>query len=130
MKRCQATFCAPLKILKKWACFIRKVKFYTFIENTLKIDNNGRNFNIVEKGNNFAHGESYKNLNDTVRLLVERYPNEGFTKFKIQRVVNLFENTGSVRELNRVRTTKHITGNEEIFGTAMQAFEENSTSSV
>jgi hypothetical protein len=56
---------------------------------------------------------------------VERYPNEGFTKFKIQRVDNLFENTGSVRELNRVRTTKRITGNEEIFGTVIQAFEEN-----
>jgi hypothetical protein len=36
----------------------------------------------------------------TVRFLVEHYPNVGFTKFKVQRVVNLFEDTGSVRELN------------------------------
>jgi hypothetical protein len=36
----------------------------------------------------------------TVRFLVEHYPNVGFTKFKVQRVVNLFEDIGSVRELN------------------------------
>jgi hypothetical protein len=50
MKSCQATFCTPLKICQKWARFIRKNKFCKFIENTLKIDYNGRNFNIVEKG--------------------------------------------------------------------------------
>jgi hypothetical protein len=55
----------------------------------------------------FAYGESRKNLNDTVR----RYSNEDFTKFKVQRVINLFEDTGSVRELNRVRT-KYVTENE------------------
>jgi hypothetical protein len=37
---------------------------------------------------------------DTIRFLVEHYPNVGFTKCKVKRVVNLFENTGSVRELN------------------------------
>jgi hypothetical protein len=36
----------------------------------------------------------------TVRFLVEHYPNVGFTKCKVKRVVNLFEDTGSVRELN------------------------------
>jgi hypothetical protein len=36
----------------------------------------------------------------TVRFLVEHYPNVGFTKFKVHRVVNLFEDIGSVRELN------------------------------
>jgi hypothetical protein len=43
----------PSNILycQKWASFIRNVKLYKFIENTLKIYNNGRNFNIVEKGN-------------------------------------------------------------------------------
>jgi hypothetical protein len=41
-----------------------------------------------------------KNFNDTVRFLVEDYPNVGFTKCKVKRVVNLFEDTGSVRELN------------------------------
>jgi hypothetical protein len=35
-----------------------------------------------------------------VRFLVEHYPNVGFTKCKVKRVVNLFEDTGSVRELN------------------------------
>jgi hypothetical protein len=40
---------------------------------------------------------AYKNFNDTVRFLVEHYPNVGFTKCKVKRVVNLFE--GSVREL-------------------------------
>jgi hypothetical protein len=39
-------------------------------------------------------------MNDTLHFLVEHYPNVGFTKFKVQRVVNLFEDTGSVRELN------------------------------
>jgi hypothetical protein len=40
----------------------------------------------------FAYGECRKNFNDTVRFLVEHYSNVGFTKFKVQRVVNLFEN--------------------------------------
>jgi hypothetical protein len=48
----------------------------------------------------FACGECRKNFNNTVRFLVEHYPNVGFTKFKVQRVVTLFEETGSVRELN------------------------------
>jgi hypothetical protein len=34
----------------------------------------------------------------TVRFLVEHYPNVGFTKCKVKRVVNLFEDTGSIRE--------------------------------
>jgi hypothetical protein len=42
----------------------------------------------------FAYGECRNKFNDRVRFLV------GFTKFKVQRVVNLFEDTGSVRELN------------------------------
>jgi hypothetical protein len=44
--------------------------------------------------------ECRKNFNDTGRLLVERYPNVGFTKCTVKRVVNLFEDTESVRELN------------------------------
>jgi hypothetical protein len=39
-------------------------------------------------------------INDTVRFLVEQYPNVGFRKCKVKRVVNLFEDTASVRELN------------------------------
>jgi hypothetical protein len=71
------------------------------IENTLKIDYSGRNFNIVEKGKKkIAYGECRKNFNDTLRFLVEHYPNVGFTKCKVKRVVNLFEDAGSVRELN------------------------------
>jgi hypothetical protein len=31
---------------------------------------------------------------------MEHYPNVGFTKCKVKRVVNLFEDTGNVRELN------------------------------
>jgi hypothetical protein len=96
MKSCQATFCTSLKICQKWARFIRNVKLCKFIENTLKIDYNGRNFNIVEKGKNFAYGECCKNFNDTVRFLVEHYPNVGCTKFKIQTVVNL----GRTQEAN------------------------------
>jgi hypothetical protein len=41
----------------------------------------------------------------TVRFLVEHYPNVGFTKFKVQRVVNLLEDTGSVRELKYLAKT-------------------------
>jgi hypothetical protein len=60
---------------------------------------------LLKKETIFAYGEcrkgfGRKNFNDTVRFLVERYPNVGFTKCKVTRVVNLFENTGSVRELN------------------------------
>jgi hypothetical protein len=40
----------------------------------------------------------------TVRFLMEHYPNVGFTKCKVKRVVNLFEDTGSVRELNYLAT--------------------------
>jgi hypothetical protein len=42
------------------------------------------------------HMECRKNFNDTVRFLVEHYPNVGFTKCKVKRVLNLFEDTGSV----------------------------------
>jgi hypothetical protein len=48
----------------------------------------------------FAYGECRKNFNDTVRFLMEHYPNVGFTKFKVPRVINVFEDTGIVRELN------------------------------
>jgi hypothetical protein len=41
-----------------------------------------------------------------------------------ERVVNLFEDTGKVRELNRART-KHVTGNEEIVGAVIQAYEKH-----
>jgi hypothetical protein len=53
---------------------------------------------LLKKKTIFAYGECCKNFNDTVRFLVEHYPNVGFTKFKVQRVVNLFEDTGNVRE--------------------------------
>jgi hypothetical protein len=36
----------------------------------------------------------------SMTVLVEHDPNVGFIKFKVQRVVNLFEDTGGVRELN------------------------------
>jgi hypothetical protein len=55
---------------------------------------------LLEKEIIFAYGECRKNFNDTVRFLVEHGPNVGFTKCKVKRVVNLFEDTGSVRELN------------------------------
>jgi hypothetical protein len=44
---------------------------------------------LLKKETIFAYGECRKNFNDTVRFLVERYPNVGF---KVTRVVNLFEN--------------------------------------
>jgi hypothetical protein len=44
--------------------------------------------------------ESIVRTSITVRFLVEHYPNVNFTKFKVQRIVNLFEDRGSVRELN------------------------------
>jgi hypothetical protein len=42
-------------------------------------------------------------FNDTVRFLMEYYPNVGITKFKVQRVVSLFEYTGSVREITLLK---------------------------
>jgi hypothetical protein len=92
MKSCQATFCTPIKICQKWARFIKKVKLCKFIEYTLKINYNGRNFNNIEKGNNLLPMESVLRTSMTVRFLVELYPNVGFTKLKVQKVVNLFEN--------------------------------------
>jgi hypothetical protein len=50
---------------------------------------------FLKKETIFAYGECRKNFNDTVRFLVEHYPNVGFTKFKVKKVVNLFEGTGS-----------------------------------
>jgi hypothetical protein len=35
-------------------------------------------------------------MTHAVRFLVEHYPNVGFTKCKVKRVVNLFEDTESV----------------------------------
>jgi hypothetical protein len=55
---------------------------------------------ILLKKEKNAYGECRKNFNDTVRFFVEHYPNVGFIKCKVKRVVNLFEDTGSVRELN------------------------------
>jgi uncharacterized protein YcgI (DUF1989 family) len=55
---------------------------------------------LLKKETIFAYRECRKNFNCTVRFLVEHYPNVGFTKFKVHRVVNLFEDTGSAREPN------------------------------
>jgi hypothetical protein len=44
---------------------------------------------LLKKETIFAYGVSSKNFNDTVRFLVEHYPK--ITKFKVQRVINLFE---------------------------------------
>jgi hypothetical protein len=51
--------------------------------------------------------ESVVRTSMTVRFLVEHYLNVGFTKCKVKRVVNLFENTGSVRELIIIEELKH-----------------------
>jgi hypothetical protein len=66
---------------------------------------------LLKKETIFAYGECRKNFNDTVRFLVERYPNVGFTKCKVTRVVNLFENTGSVlwRTINLGRPVTGLT---------------------
>jgi hypothetical protein len=61
-----------------------------------------KNSILLQKETILAYGEHLKNFNGTVRFLVEHYPNVGFTKFKGQRVVNLLEDTGSVRELNYI----------------------------
>jgi hypothetical protein len=69
----------------------------------LKIDYSGRNLILLKKEKKNAYGECRKNFKDTVRFLVEHYPNVGFTKCKVKRVVNLFEDTGSV--LSRAKKT-------------------------
>jgi hypothetical protein len=50
---------------------------------------------LLKKKIIFACGECRKNFDGTVRFLVEHYPNVGFTKFKVQRVVTLFEERGT-----------------------------------
>jgi hypothetical protein len=55
---------------------------------------------LLKKEKKIAYGECRKNFNDTVRFLVEHYPNVGLTRCKVKRFVNLFEDTGSVHELN------------------------------
>jgi hypothetical protein len=47
---------------------------------------------LSKKETIFACGEyriALKNFNNRVRFFVEHYPNAEFTKFKVQRVVNL-----------------------------------------
>jgi hypothetical protein len=39
----------------------------------------------------FAYGECRKNFNDTVRFLVEHCSNVGFTKFKVQSIINFVQ---------------------------------------
>jgi hypothetical protein len=68
-------------------------------ENLLKILNISI---LLKKEKKIAYGECRKNFNDTVRFLVGHYPNVGFTKCKVKTVINLFEDTGSVRERPRV----------------------------
>jgi hypothetical protein len=46
---CQATFCTPFKVCQNWRALLKR-QIVKIIENTLKIDYSGRNFNIVEKG--------------------------------------------------------------------------------
>jgi hypothetical protein len=60
---------------------------------------------LLKKEKIFAYGECRKNFNDTVRFLMEHYPNVGITKCEVKRVVNLFEDTGSVREVNYLAKT-------------------------
>jgi hypothetical protein len=55
---------------------------------------------LLKKETIFAYGGCRKNFNDTVCFLVEHYPNVSFKKCKVKRVVNLFEDTGSVHERN------------------------------
>jgi hypothetical protein len=38
---------------------------------------------LLKKETIFAYRECRKNFSDTVRFLVEHYPNVGFTKFKV-----------------------------------------------
>jgi hypothetical protein len=51
---------------------------------------------LLKKETILAYEECRKNFNDTVCFLVEHYPNVEFTKCKVKRVVNLFEDTGTV----------------------------------
>jgi hypothetical protein len=46
---------------------------------------------LLKKETIFAYGEYRKDFNDTLRFLVEYYPNVVFTKCTLQRVANLFE---------------------------------------
>jgi hypothetical protein len=55
---------------------------------------------LLQKETIFTYAKCRQNFNSTVRFLVELYPNVGFAKFKVQRVVNLCEDTESVRKLN------------------------------
>jgi hypothetical protein len=61
---------------------------------------------LLKKETIFAYGECRKNFIDTVRFLVEvveHYPNVGFKKCKVKRVVNLSEDTGNVREITLLK---------------------------
>jgi hypothetical protein len=86
-KNCQATFCIPLKN-----------RLGTMAEISI----------LLKKETKFAYGECRKNFNDTVRFLVEHCPNAGFTKFKVQRVINLFEDTGNVQSRPLKSQTRKI----------------------
>jgi hypothetical protein len=45
----------------------------------------GENSILLKKDTIFAYGECPKNFNDTIRFLVEHYPNVGSTKFKVHK---------------------------------------------
>jgi hypothetical protein len=62
-------------------------------------------------------------------VLRERFPDQNFSKFKVKRVVNLFEDTGSVRETKRI-CTKSVTENEEPVAAVINSVTENPEISI
>jgi hypothetical protein len=59
-----------------------------------------------------TYGECQRNISATLHVLRKRFSDQNFSKFKVKRVVNLFEDTGSVRETKRI-CTKSVTENKE-----------------
>jgi hypothetical protein len=45
-----------------------------------------------------TYGKCQRNISATLDVLRERFLDQNFSKLKVKRVVNLFEDTGSVRE--------------------------------
>ena len=88
--RRRVQFCTPLTFLSKSDKLLKMVRFSLIIKTEIIL----------------TYGECRTDLDETIRTLIERYPDDEFTKFKVQRIINLFEDTGSVQDLKRVKKTR------------------------
>jgi len=77
----------------------------------------------------YTYGECQRSVRRTLRRLIERFPEENLNYRNVYKVCNLFEDTGSVRQPQRVRNHP-TTRNPDTITAVMQAIEENPCTST